>query len=127
MCMSECSVSPSPMAARSGADLVRLRSGWRHLDRHREGVPQGQGLASGRFSLCAQTEEVPYKYVSVTGEVASTRSVTDEDRRTLAYRYLGPEIGDLYLEATADEAGESLVYVLRPTRWATVDYAKQFG
>ena len=37
--------------------------------------------ATGQFSLCAQTEEIPYKYVSVTGEVARTRPVTDDDRK----------------------------------------------
>ena len=88
---------------------------------------KAKGLASKQFSLCAQNEEVPYKYVSVTGEVAATRPVTDDDRRTLAHRYLGPEMGDMYLEATRDEGDESLVYVLRPTRWMTVDYGKQFG
>jgi PPOX class probable F420-dependent enzyme len=81
---------------------------------------------SRRFSLCAQTEDVPYRYVSVTGDVAGTRPVTQEDRRTLAYRYLGPKVGDLYLEATRDEE-ESTVYTLRPTQWMTVDYSKQFG
>ena len=88
---------------------------------------KAKGLATGQFSLCAQSEEVPYKYVSVTGTVAETRPVTHDDRRTLAYRYLGPEFGDMYLEATADEEGESLRYVLQPTRWMTVDYSKQFG
>jgi PPOX class probable F420-dependent enzyme len=88
---------------------------------------KGRALeASRRFSLCAQTEEVPYRYVSVAGEVAATRPVTQEDRRTLAHRYLGPEVGELYLEATRDEE-ESTLYTLRPTRWMTVDYSKQFG
>jgi PPOX class probable F420-dependent enzyme len=82
--------------------------------------------ASGRFSLCAQTEDVPYKYVSITGDVAATRPTTEDDRRALAYRYLGAEIGEMYLEATRDEE-ESTVYTLRPTQWMTVDYAKQFG
>ena len=65
--------------------------------------------------------------MSVTGEVAATRPVTDDDRRTLAHRYLGPEMGDMYLEATRDEGDESLVFVLHPTRWMTVDYGKQFS
>jgi len=89
---------------------------------------KGRALAANpRFSLCAQSEDPPYKYVTVTGDVAATRAVRQEDRRALAYRYLGPELGDMYLEATADEGGDSEVYILRPTRWMTVDYGKQFG
>ena len=62
---------------------------------------KGRGLeATGQFSFCAQTEEIPYKYVSVTGTVAQTRPSTDDDRKTLAHRYLGPELGDAYLAAT---------------------------
>ena len=65
--------------------------------------------------------------MTVTGDVVETRPVADDDRRRLAHRYLGPEMGDMYLEATRDEAAGSAVYVLRPTRWMTVDYTKQFG
>lgn len=46
---------------------------------------------------------------------------TDDDvQRSLAHRYLGPEIGDLYLGAIADTVGR--VARLTPTRWCTVDY-----
>jgi PPOX class probable F420-dependent enzyme len=88
---------------------------------------KGRALSrTGQFSLCAQTEEPPYRYVSVTGSVIETRPATHDDRRHLAHRYLGPELGNAYLEATGDEPG-SAVHVLRPTRWMTVDYSKQFG
>src|SRR5262245_54830669 len=69
--------------------------------------------AGGRFSLCAQTEDVPYKYVSVTGSVTARRDVGAEDRRALAHRYLGPELGDAYVAATEDHAEGSTLYVLR--------------
>jgi PPOX class probable F420-dependent enzyme len=89
---------------------------------------KGRALsATSRFSLCAQSEEVPYRYVVVTGSVATTRPVTDNDRRALAHRYLGPELGDAYLEAVRDEEPESAVFVLRPEQWMTVDYGKEFG
>jgi hypothetical protein len=45
----------------------------------------------------------------------------------MAHRYLGPEIGEVYLAATAEmraREGEVLVR-LRPQRWYTVDYGKQ--
>ncbi len=84
---------------------------------------------TGRFSLCAQTETPPYQYVSVEGEVASIEPADlEKHTRPMARRYLGPELGDRYVEATAGEreAGGSVVIRMRPRRWLTVDYAKQF-
>jgi nitroimidazol reductase NimA-like FMN-containing flavoprotein (pyridoxamine 5'-phosphate oxidase superfamily) len=92
------------------------------------GSRKGKALdAAGRFSLCAQTETVPYKYVTVEGPIVAVEP-TDQERvgRPMAHRYLGPELGDQYLEATrADEASrESVCYRMRPAHWLTVDYAK---
>ena len=84
--------------------------------------------AAGRFSLCVQTEEAPYRYVSVEGPISATRSsVTADERRALAYRYLGPEFGELYLAATEGDAGASVLFSMSPERWLSTDYAKQFG
>jgi nitroimidazol reductase NimA-like FMN-containing flavoprotein (pyridoxamine 5'-phosphate oxidase superfamily) len=84
--------------------------------------------AAGRFSLCAQTETAPYQYVSVEGTVAVVEdSVALEERREMAYRYLGPEVGDLYMAATESDADGSIVIRMTPERWRTVDYSKQFG
>ncbi|MGA2474319.1 MAG: pyridoxamine 5'-phosphate oxidase family protein, partial [Acidimicrobiales bacterium] len=57
--------------------------------------------AAGRFSLCAQDETPPYSYVSVEGPItAGGDTVSADERRAMAYRYLDPEFGDLYLAAT---------------------------
>jgi hypothetical protein len=45
----------------------------------------------------------------------------------MAYRYLGPEFGDLYLAATEVDAADSVVFRMTPERWLTTDFAKQFG
>jgi PPOX class probable F420-dependent enzyme len=83
--------------------------------------------ASPRISLCAQTEAPPYKYVSVEGPVTYVGAADREKLgRALAHRYLGPELGDRYLEGTASQAGEGIVVRMRPERWLTVDYAKEF-
>jgi len=83
---------------------------------------------AGRFSLCAQTEQVPYKYVTVDGPVTSPAApVSADERRALAHRYLGPELGDLYVEATGGDAAPDVVIRMTPERWRTTDYAKQFG
>jgi PPOX class probable F420-dependent enzyme len=83
---------------------------------------------AGRVSLCAQTETPPYRYVSVEGPVVAIEPAeVERDVRPLARRYLGRELGDRYVEATRGERGESVLVRVRPERWLTVDYAKQFG
>ena len=94
---------------------------------HPESIKGRAFTASGRMSLCAQTETPPYKYVSVEGPLAEDEPCGDDERRAMAHRYLGPEFGDAYVEATAaDQAGDR-VYRMHPERWYTVDYAKDFG
>ena len=79
---------------------------------------------ASRFSLCAQTETPPYKYVSVEGPVVAIEPADLEcDRRPLARRYYGAEPGDRYIERTRDLVGNVLVR-MRPERWLTVDYGK---
>ena len=80
--------------------------------------------AAGRFSLCAQTEEPPfYKYVSVEGPIVDVAPAELEaDRRPLAHRYFGSELGDLYVES--NEGDGCLKFSMRPERWWTVDYSK---
>ncbi len=83
---------------------------------------------AGRFSLCAQSEAPPYKYVTVEGPVTGTEIAVDPDeRRAEAHRYLGREFGDLYLEATAESARTSCVIRMMPETWLTADFAKEYG
>ena len=83
--------------------------------------------ASGRLSLCVQTETAPYKYVTVEGPVTSTTEVDADERRTMAHRYLGAELGDMYVEATRADAQGDVVIEVMPEHWRTTDYGKQFG
>jgi len=91
---------------------------------------KGRLLAqAARFSLCAQSEQPPYKYVSVEGPItAIVPSDVERDGRPLARRYLGREIGDRYIEATdsAESRSANIRVTLRPERWLSVDYAKQY-
>ena len=80
---------------------------------------------AGRFSVCVQTETMPYKYVSVEGPVVGIGPVDlERDRRPLAHRYLGAQRGDRYIETTRLEYEASVVVRMLPERWLTVDYAK---
>jgi len=84
--------------------------------------------AAPRVSLCAQTETAPYRYVSVEGPVVYVGPVERaRDVRPLAHRYLGPELGDQYVAATAAGAGDEMLVRIRPERWLTVDYRKEYG
>ncbi len=76
---------------------------------------------AGRFSLCAQQEDLPYKYVTVEGAVTDSRDCTNDDTLAMAQRYLGDEMGAAYAAANG---GGSLRVSMRPERWFTVDYGK---
>jgi nitroimidazol reductase NimA-like FMN-containing flavoprotein (pyridoxamine 5'-phosphate oxidase superfamily) len=83
-----------------------------------------------RFSLCAQTEQPPYKYVTVEGPITSiTSSELERDERPLAHRYLGADLGDRYIEATGGTVARAnnVLVKMRPDSWLTVDYAKEFS
>jgi nitroimidazol reductase NimA-like FMN-containing flavoprotein (pyridoxamine 5'-phosphate oxidase superfamily) len=81
---------------------------------------------SRRFSLCVQTETLPYKYVSVEGPIVAIEDAeVERDRRPMARRYLGGEMGDQYVEDTRSEHADSVLVRMRPERWLTVDYAKE--
>ena len=78
-----------------------------------------------RFSLCAQTEAPPYKYVSVEGPIVAIEPANlERDRRPLAHRYFGVQAGDRYVERTRVETVENVLVRMRPERWFTVDYGK---
>ena len=90
---------------------------------------KGRLLAVGKkLALCTQTETAPYKYLTVSGVVTAIDKVDRErDTRPIAHRYLGPERGDAYVSAIGPEAETSVLVRVRPERWYSVDYAKQFG
>src|SRR5262249_32800525 len=79
--------------------------------------------AAGRATLTVQSEEAPYKYVSVEGP-ARVESRPHDDL-ALATRYLGPEMGAWYAENNPSGA-TGVTVVLTPEHWRTYDYAKLF-
>ncbi|MDH3689460.1 MAG: pyridoxamine 5'-phosphate oxidase family protein [Gammaproteobacteria bacterium] len=81
----------------------------------------------GRFSLCVQTGQPPYKFVSVEGRVSSA-NVIDYERhlRPLVYRYLGERDGKKYLvEYGGPSAVANDLWVrMTPEAWYSEDYSK---
>lgn len=89
---------------------------------------KGKALANvERASLCVQTEDAPYKYVSIEGPIIA-REKPDEEKhsRFMAHRYLGKEMGDAYVAGNAGSESSTL-YRIKPERWLTVDYAKMMA
>ena len=76
---------------------------------------------SMRFSLCAQSESLPYKYVSIEGTATISPFDKELHGRPIARRYLGEKGGDSYVE---NDDGESVRVSTTPERWFTVDYSK---
>ncbi|MEM7078237.1 MAG: pyridoxamine 5'-phosphate oxidase family protein [Pseudomonadota bacterium] len=74
-----------------------------------------------RVSLVAQQEAMPYRYVSVEGTVVSQAPCAPGELLAMAQRYLGPEQGQAYADASS---GNSYTVRVRPERWLTVDYGK---
>jgi PPOX class probable F420-dependent enzyme len=77
--------------------------------------------AAGRFSLCAQDERPPYRYVSVEGP-AVIEDLGAAERLAMARRYLGTEGGDAYV--AANPAGDEVIIRMTPQHWRTIDYGK---
>jgi PPOX class probable F420-dependent enzyme len=80
-----------------------------------------------RISLCVQSEDRPYKYVSVEGPISAIGTATTDDHLLpLAQRYLGEEDGRAYAEGyrEAVATGSRMLIDMTPERWLTVDYGK---
>jgi PPOX class probable F420-dependent enzyme len=78
--------------------------------------------AAARFSLCAQDERPPYKYVTVEGPVV-IEDATQDERLDLARRYLGTEGGDAYI--SANPGGAQITIRMTPEHWLTADFGKR--
>ena len=75
--------------------------------------------------MCVQSEEPPYRYVSVEGPAQERGPSSDDSRHERAIRYLGAEFGELYYASTHEAA--EVTFALVPDRWASIDYHKLFA
>mgnify|MGYP005869998219 CR=1 FL=1 len=80
--------------------------------------------AAGRIGFCVQSETPPYQYVSVEGPVTLGTPDHETDVRQVALRYLGEQMGEMYLAMNADNPEPTVLVELRPERWFSVDYTK---
>src|SRR5215472_4179543 len=77
--------------------------------------------AAGRFSLCAQDEAPPYKYVTVEGPAVIEPAGLAE-RIAIARRYLGTERGDAWIAANPDV--DDVMIRMTPEHWQSADFGK---
>jgi len=88
---------------------------------------KGRLLASaGRAGFCAQSEEAPYRYVSIEGPVTIGPLDFDGHVRPTAIRYLGEDRGKAFLSSfyRGVDLGGHVLVTIQPERWRTVDYTK---
>jgi PPOX class probable F420-dependent enzyme len=78
---------------------------------------------AGRFSICAQDETLPYRYVTAEGPVAEIeRAPTEDEALQITARYMPAEDAARWV---ADNLGpDSLLVRMRPDRWLSADYGK---
>lgn len=82
---------------------------------------------AGRASLCVQTETPPYRYVGVEGRATVVgRPDFERDVREVALRYLGKQMGEMYLAATTAQHEAAVLLRLTPERWQSEDFSR-FG
>ena len=91
-------------------------------------VPTGQATqkaraiaAAGRFSLCAQDEAPPYKYVTVEGP-AIIEPAGLAERTAIARRYLGTEGGDAFI--AANPSTDDIIIRMTPEHWHSADFGQ---
>lgn len=80
--------------------------------------------AGARVAFLAQSEEMPPKYVSIQGRVASALPAdVARDVKAVVRKYLGAEVGDAYVDNTRPDGTDEIVVRIRPERW----YSRDFG
>jgi PPOX class probable F420-dependent enzyme len=80
---------------------------------------------AGRITLCVQGTALPYRYASAEGPITAIEdTVTVEQRRALAGRYLGPEDADAYIDSNPGATERRVRILMRPEHWLTRDYTK---
>lgn len=78
----------------------------------------------GRASLCVQSEDLPYRYVSVEGPIEIVDADVRSVQRVLAHRYLGEALGERYLASQAEGLSNEVVLHLHPERWRSRDFSR---
>jgi nitroimidazol reductase NimA-like FMN-containing flavoprotein (pyridoxamine 5'-phosphate oxidase superfamily) len=86
-------------------------------------VKEGLFRTAGRLSICAQSEEWPFKYVTAEGPIVAQDAVpTEAEALAITRRYLPAEEATQWVKDTLDES--SRLVRLRPEHWLSTDFSK---
>lgn len=78
---------------------------------------------AGRFSLLAQSEQLPYRYVTAEGPAAvDTEPPSREQALTIARRYLPEDDAVAYVDSALGDS--SILVRMRPEKWLSNDQGK---
>jgi PPOX class probable F420-dependent enzyme len=84
--------------------------------------------AAGRFSITAQQEQPPYKYVTADGDVTWVGPADEAEARAVAIRYLGEEAGNRFADANQHADTQSSVSIrMQPKKWVSSDFSDLAG
>jgi nitroimidazol reductase NimA-like FMN-containing flavoprotein (pyridoxamine 5'-phosphate oxidase superfamily) len=84
--------------------------------------------AAGRFSLCAQQETPPYRYVSVSGPAAVLEDGGDpREHQVLADRYLPPREARAYMSGATHDLTQTVTIRMEPQHWFSADFSSDLG
>ncbi|WP_232376629.1 pyridoxamine 5'-phosphate oxidase family protein [Amycolatopsis aidingensis] len=76
---------------------------------------------AGRFSLCVQQGEMPYKYVTAEGPVVAFEEEPSFERKVaIAARYLPREQAERFVSGIP--ADSQVIVRMRPEKWLSTDY-----
>ncbi len=79
---------------------------------------------AGRFSLCVQAENRPYRYVTVEGPARWNEEPTAEEVTPIAARYLQEAEVAVYVQGTLGPT--SVLVHLQPEHWLSSDLTEAF-
>lgn len=78
---------------------------------------------AGRFSITAQDEAPPYRYVTAEGDVVGIDRAEEAIGREIAIRYLGEDEGNAFADQNLTPT--SVVIRMHPKRWLSFDYSTE--
>ncbi|MBO2459080.1 pyridoxamine 5'-phosphate oxidase family protein [Actinomadura violacea] len=82
---------------------------------------------AGQAGFAVQQEEMPYKFVSVDGPITGYEPTDPAEYHRWSIRYLGPADGERFFAAIEETLPHWTTISIRPTRWRTFDFSKEFA
>jgi nitroimidazol reductase NimA-like FMN-containing flavoprotein (pyridoxamine 5'-phosphate oxidase superfamily) len=83
--------------------------------------------AAGRFSITVQQEQLPYRYVTVEGDVTAIAPADEVEARAVAIRYLGQDAGNRFADASQHADTQTVCIRMQPKNWLSSESSDVVG